>query len=975
MSDNFAQGWVDDPQAVAVVAARQPFPTFGATEAGRADLDGDHAFLWEAAKKVTGDILPPRNQGQVGCHDDKTEVLTDRGWVRWQDYSGGERLGTMNPTTHRLEFQRPTALHVYDYDGPLYYSTHRSLDFAVTPNHRMYRRKWNEGQRTLSDDFSFTEMSNAGWYYGLPHATSGYSGIELEEVTIPGSLTMSGDDFVALLAVVAADGWAGGTDNTRDRVGFCCFRDDRYPAVRDLASRLGFREQPSRKGVWCRNDGHLAEWFRQHGYTSPQLGALNKKVPDIVKECSQRQIERFLLYFGDQYDNDHRRVFYSSSKRQIDDLQELMLRIGKRGTVCRCEPRQAVCKGRPINGKEGYALVERTEDRLSVERKRNIEQERYSGRVYCATVPNSLLVTRRNDSVLVSGNSCVSFGTATAIEHLMCVEIANGDPEQYKDLAQEVIYGGSRVEVGGGRIGGDGSVGAWAAEFVKKWGVVARGVYGQYDLSRYSESTCRSFGSRGVPDELEALAKKTPVQAITKVTSFDEACKALLQGYPIAICSNQGFTMQRDAEGFCRASGSWAHCYPADTLVAGPTFRRIADLKAGDTVYGHDGAEHRVSGVMTRKFRGNLARIKAVGMPTATMTDEHPVLVYRKVKSGFRVMQTVGAVADSDLPSLERSNLPRFEPAWVSAGKVRPGDYLVTPGLIPSGPAEAPAHWLQPSSETAWLLGVCIGDGTFAPGHKIRVTLGRKKPWRRVVEALRAAGFTPKVERHPTFLRVTVYSAEASRKFREWFVAEDGTKKIPSWLLTWDTEALVEGLMAADGCEYKGGRRLTTVSRTLAEQVRMILIGLGEGPVLRKKTPGAGAYANAKTQYEVDWHPGGRRKPFDGKGLYKVSSVILTPYEGEVYNCEVDDVHSYVADGFATHNCMALIGFKKGGRPAGAIANSWGGSAHTGPTADGLTPAGFWADASTVDRMLRQGDSWAFSAFQGFPARKLNWYA
>lgn len=160
--------------------------------------------------------------------------------------------------------------------------------------------------------------------------------------------------------------------------------------------------------------------------------------------------------------------------------------------------------------------------------------------------------------------SCVSFGTAKAVEHTMCCEIVAGDPEEFRDLAQEVIYGGSRVEVGGGRLRGDGSVGAWAADFVKKWGVVARGKYGSYDLSAYSESTCRRFGDAGVPAELETEAKLHPVSDITQVREWDNAKKLLAAGHGIAICSGQGFSMQRDGNGICKASGSWAHCMALD---------------------------------------------------------------------------------------------------------------------------------------------------------------------------------------------------------------------------------------------------------------------------------------------------------------------------------------------------------------------------------------------------------------------------
>lgn len=156
--------------------------------------------------------------------------------------------------------------------------------------------------------------------------------------------------------------------------------------------------------------------------------------------------------------------------------------------------------------------------------------------------------------------SCVSFGTASAIEYTMLNEILAGEPEEYRDLCQEAIYGGSRVEVGKGQISGDGSVGSWAAEFVNQWGCLARGVYGTVDVSAYSESLCKEWGRKGVPDGLEPEAKKHPVKTTSLVQDWAEAKKALSSGYGIAVCSNQGFTMTRDKDGFARASGSWGHC-------------------------------------------------------------------------------------------------------------------------------------------------------------------------------------------------------------------------------------------------------------------------------------------------------------------------------------------------------------------------------------------------------------------------------
>lgn len=160
--------------------------------------------------------------------------------------------------------------------------------------------------------------------------------------------------------------------------------------------------------------------------------------------------------------------------------------------------------------------------------------------------------------------SCVSFGTNNAIERTMMVEVAQGKPVIFKRLCEEATYGGSRVEIGGGRINGDGSVGAWAAKFVQKYGVVSREVHGVYDLSNYDQRRCREWGQAGVPDDLEPTLKEHPVQEITLVKTWASAKRALASGYGIAVCSDQGFSMQRDNRGIAAPRGSWAHCMCLD---------------------------------------------------------------------------------------------------------------------------------------------------------------------------------------------------------------------------------------------------------------------------------------------------------------------------------------------------------------------------------------------------------------------------
>jgi len=157
--------------------------------------------------------------------------------------------------------------------------------------------------------------------------------------------------------------------------------------------------------------------------------------------------------------------------------------------------------------------------------------------------------------------SCVSFGWGRGINDLILIGVAAGDGDYPgQPVATEPIYGGSRVEVGGGRIRGDGSVGAWAGQWVsQRGGVLFRKVYGQYDLTTYSEQRCRQWGATGVPDDLEPEAKKHPVQSVALVKTAEEAWSAIGNGYPVPVCSNVGFQSPL-RNGFCEPSGTWAHC-------------------------------------------------------------------------------------------------------------------------------------------------------------------------------------------------------------------------------------------------------------------------------------------------------------------------------------------------------------------------------------------------------------------------------
>jgi len=162
---------------------------------------------------------------------------------------------------------------------------------------------------------------------------------------------------------------------------------------------------------------------------------------------------------------------------------------------------------------------------------------------------------------------CVSWGWAHGADIHLAVLWKLGVSSEWKPAATEAIYGGSRVEAEGVSFGGwsDGSYGGSAAKWVRDWGILFRQPYEGVDLTTYSSKRAKDWGAygcggRGDSGKLDEVAKKHPVRHVALVTGFEDAAVAIASGYPVPVCSGQGFSKVRDRDGFARPSGSWAHC-------------------------------------------------------------------------------------------------------------------------------------------------------------------------------------------------------------------------------------------------------------------------------------------------------------------------------------------------------------------------------------------------------------------------------
>lgn len=176
---------------------------------------------------------------------------------------------------------------------------------------------------------------------------------------------------------------------------------------------------------------------------------------------------------------------------------------------------------------------------------------------------------RTLNAYLQTEGTCTSMGFGRSLQDQILIDIVlRGQEEELPDdlqkdwfVATEPIYAGSRVEIGGSRIGnGAGSIGAWCARWVIEKGILFRRKYGQHDLQTADDSIAVRWGrpNVGVPDVLETTATEHPANEVSLCTSYTAARDALANYNNVTVASGQGFTTVR-VDGFCTPRGTWNH--------------------------------------------------------------------------------------------------------------------------------------------------------------------------------------------------------------------------------------------------------------------------------------------------------------------------------------------------------------------------------------------------------------------------------
>lgn len=349
-------------------------------------------------------IIRPHN-----CYSDDTEVLTENGWKLFKDLLNGEKILTLNAENMQMEYQVPTEYHKYHVDDYLYNFCTKGIDLMVTGDHNMVTRtsSKNKIQKITAKEI----YENPEKYYYYETLKSGYDITQDEcgDIVIPsvedslgrsmdnehqngGELRIKADDWFRFLGWYISEGCCYKT-KTNYTVAISQYENEHKENCDDIKGvieRMGFNYYVNGNDIKI----HSKQLYTFLKKLFPVSGANNKHIPreylSYNNKCLMNLYESLMA--GDGNSDGSR--YTTSSKKLADDFSELLLKIGKCGSVKKENGpkgiiyRVYICKNMNPSFGDMYT------------KKLNCNKIRYEGYVYDVTVPNHIIYVRRN------GKSC-----------------------------------------------------------------------------------------------------------------------------------------------------------------------------------------------------------------------------------------------------------------------------------------------------------------------------------------------------------------------------------------------------------------------------------------------------------------------------------------------------------------------------------------------------------------------------------------
>lgn len=362
-------------------------------------------------------------------------------------------------------------------------------------------------------------------------------------------------------------------------------------------------------------------------------------------------------------------------------------------------------------------------------------------------------------------------------------------------------------------------------------------------------------------------------------------------------------------------------CFVADTLIlTNRGLIPIPEVVPGDLVLTHRKRWRRV--LKTGSTIAKTLIAKGYGGQLEG-TAEHPILT-RKNEGGFSVW-------DKSIKAPVNISKHLGSPEWTRLAESK-GHHWASPTMFEPLAIPSLPNSLPDMNDFWWIVGRWVGDGWVrlrektGSGDEVIICCAHSEA-NELEERLNA--FAPRTERRAKVTElhwrrskertVTRFTA-ASNAFAKWLVTHFGRgasmKEWPAWALGMkesNRRAMLDGYVSADGSQNNIGIRTTTVSKKLAIGTKLLAASLGTTSNIHFTARAGvcrieGRLVKQKHTWTTSWNPQSSRnrhvESIDGFLWGAVRNVSESQEAAAVWNLEVEEDNSYIADGIVVHNCQ-----------------------------------------------------------------------
>ncbi|HUS51796.1 MAG TPA: DNA methyltransferase [Candidatus Paceibacterota bacterium] len=368
------------------------------------------------------------------CVDEETECLTKRGWKKYFELKEGEDIASFDMSSEKIKWTKLLSISIYDYNGDLIEIAKPSLNFLMTPNHRViYKayngraRKYTEFRIKRADEFSNGDklLISSDW----------------EDNEIERKITKNMSE---LLGWISSEGHytknkvkiyqsISANREKVERIRFLLddIKIDYKYSVRNrfFISQKDNKKKKSIEAIFSINNNDSKKIKKIMPLKKPTVELMNES-NKVIKSF----LKGFVLGDGHIRKDDGRKCIIQKDKDTMDILQMLCFKVGYSTNLKQRKDKNWVLYIRE-NKFSGIRNTNGT--------KRAIINTYYKGTVWCPSTKYTTFVARRNGNIMITGNTfptkliepCVRAGTS---EYGCCVKCGTPWNRKFEKIKKEV---------------------------------------------------------------------------------------------------------------------------------------------------------------------------------------------------------------------------------------------------------------------------------------------------------------------------------------------------------------------------------------------------------------------------------------------------------------------------------------------------------------------------------------------------------